>query len=133
MENALLVLALGSILLAVFYNAGIGVSLDQGRITLFGDNSNITSIRMVISILIIVVAVMQNRLQIGLHRFLFLIPVILMIKLMAETGSRVGFISLALAFIAGILFYKAKNNWNKIFITIGGFFSFAYFLTFILK
>ena len=137
MENALLILALGSILLAVFYNAGIGVEYGEvygvTRITLFGDNSNITSIRMVISILIIITTVVQDRLRIGLYRFLLLIPIIIMINLMAETGSRVGFISLALAFIVGTLFYKAKNNWNKIFVIIAGSLSFSLFLTFILK
>ena len=137
MENALLILALGSILLAVFYNAGIGVESVEvygvTRLTLFGDNSNITSIRMVISILIIIAAVVQDRLRIGLYRFLLLIPIIIMINLMAETGSRVGFISLALAFIVGILFYKAKNNWNKLFVIIAGSLLFSFFLTIILK
>jgi O-antigen ligase len=136
-EKALLILALGSIVLAFFYNAGIGVEFQEvygvTRVSLFGDNSNITSIRMVISILIITAAVVQDRLRIGLYRFLLLIPIIIMINLMAETGSRVGFISLALAFIVGILFYKAKNNWNKIFVIIAGSLSFSLFLTFILK
>lgn len=136
-EKALLILALGSILLAVFYNAGIGVESVEvygvTRLTLFGDNSNITSIRMVISILIIITTVVQDRLRIGLYRFLLLIPIIIMINLMAETGSRVGFISLALAFIVGILFYKAKNNWNKLFVIIAGSLLSSFFLTILLK
>ena len=84
-------------------------------------------------ILIIITTVVQDRLRIGLYRFLLLIPIIIMINLMAETGSRVGFISLALAFIVGILFYKAKNNWNKLFVIIAGSLLFSFFLTIILK
>ena len=136
-EKAMLILALGSVSLAFFYNAGIGVIYKEVygevRATLFGDNSNITSIRMAISILILVAAVVQNRLKIGLFRFIFLIPVIIMVNLMVETGSRVGFIALALAFIVGVFFYKTKNNLNKIFLIIAGGVSFSYFLTFILK
>lgn len=134
MEKAMLMLALGSIVLALIYNAGIGVLIDDnGRKSLFGDNSNILSIRMVISTLIIFLIVAQNRLQIGLYRFLFLIPVISMVQLMADTGSRKGFVSFSLAIIVGIFFYKAKNNWNKIAVIIVGTFSFAYFLRFILN
>ena len=134
MEKAMLMLALGSIVLALIYNAGIGVLIDDnGRKSLFGDNSNILSIRMVISTLIIFLTVAQNRLQIGLYRFLFLIPVISMVQLMADTGSRKGFVSFSLAIIVGIFFYKAKNNWNKIAVIIVGTFSFAYFLRFILN
>jgi len=134
MEKAMLMLALGSIVLTLFSIADIGVSIDDnGRKTIFGDNSNIISLRMVISTLIIFLTVAQNRLQIGLYRFLFLIPVISMVQLMADTGSRKGFISFSLAIIVGILFYKAKNNWNKIAVIIVGTFSFAYFLRFILN
>lgn len=136
-EKALLMLALGSILLALCYNVGIGVEYEEfygvTRAILFGDNPNITSIRMVISLLIIFVAVVQDRLRIGAYRFLLLIPVIMMIKVMADTGSRVGSISLALALIVGILFYKAKNNWNKSLVIFAGSISLFVFLTLISK
>lgn len=133
LEKGMFILALGSTALAIFYNLGIGVSLDKGRVILFGDNSNITSIRMVISSLIIITMIMQNRLQMGLHRFLLLFPIIIMVKLMADTGSRLGFIAFALALMALIFLYKAKSNWNKIGVIIIGVFSFTYFLRFILN
>jgi O-antigen ligase len=132
-EKGMFTLALGSTVLAIFYNLGVGVSLDKGRVILFGDNSNITSIRMVISSLIIITMIMQNRLRMGRYRYLFLFPIIIMLKLMADTGSRLGFISFALAFIVLIFFYKAKNNLNKIGVIIIGVFSLAYFLRFILN
>ena len=133
LKKALLMLALGSTVLAVFYNLDIGVTIDKGRVILFGDNSNITSIRMVISSLILITIIIGDSFQMGSYRLLLLGPVLIMVKLMADTGSRLGFISFALAFITLIIFYKAKNNWYKIGFIIIGSVSFTYFLSFIVQ
>jgi len=132
-KKGMFVLALGSTVLAIFYNLDIGVTLDRGRVILFGDNSNITGVRMVVSSLILITVVMKDSWQMGSYRFLLLGPVLIMVKLMADTGSRLSFISFALAFIALIVLYKAKNKWNKIGVLIIGSASFTYFLSFIFQ
>lgn len=119
LEKALLSLAIGSIMLAILYKAGIGVELsDLNRISMFGDNENIIGLRMTIAILIIILWVLQNRLELGSYRFLLLFPLPIMLELMAETGSRVAIIAFILAIISGGILYNTKNLWTKISIVI---------------
>lgn len=123
MEKALFSLTLGSTLLAIFYNLDIGTSMDKGRVILFGDNSNITSIRMVISTITLLYFILKDRLKFGVIRWFLLLPVLLMAKLVASTGSRVGFISLVLSLFVLVLFSKTKHFYQKIgFVFIGSLF-----------
>jgi O-antigen ligase len=115
LEKAMLSLALGSVLLAVLYKAGIGIEYsEEGRITMFGDNQNIIGLRMTIAISILVFAVLQNRLRLNKLRYLLLLPIPIMLELMAVTASRVALISFVLCLIVGILFFKTKRSWVKI-------------------
>ena len=119
LEKALLSLAVGSIVLALLYKAGIGVDYTElGRISMFGDNENIIGFRMAISIFIIVLGVLQNRLELGWYRFLLLLPLPIMLELMAETGSRAAIIAFILAILIGGILYNTKNLWAKISIII---------------
>jgi len=114
LEKGLLSLALGSVVLSLLFSANIGVSLDDiGRVSLFGDNSNIIGLRMCISIMILISIVVQNKLKLGWIRYLLLIPIPLMLKLLAETGSRVAIIAFILCFITGVFLLKTKKKWIK--------------------
>jgi len=114
LEKGLISLALGSVALSLLFSANIGVSLDEtGRVSLFGDNPNIIALRMCISIMILLSVVIQNNLKIGLIRYLLLTPIPLMLKLLAETGSRVGIIAFVLCFLTGVILLKTKRTWIK--------------------
>jgi len=114
LDKGLLSLALGSVALTLLFVANIGVSTDEtGRVSLFGDNSNIIGLRMCISIMILLSIVIQNNLKLGWIRYLLLTPIPLMLKLLAETGSRVAIIAFVLCFITGVFLIKTKRKWIK--------------------
>ena len=98
-KTALLFLCLGTFFLAFLGYFEIGTTVDTfllgevsgERRTLFGDNSNIIGIRMSISIIILISFFYHGYLK--KLRFLFLVPIPLMIFTIAESGSRLAFIS----------------------------------------
>jgi len=125
--------AIGSICLALLYHAGIGVEYDGGRVSLFGDNENIIGIRMAISSVIIGLIVIQNQFTLSKFRFIFLAAIPVMLKLMAETGSRVALFSFVLMFVTGTLLFKTKKSWYKIIILAVGAIAFIYIIQYLLQ
>jgi O-antigen ligase len=119
-EKGLLSFALGSIVLGILYDAGIGVSNIDGRVSLFGDNENVVGLRMCISMIILVMNIVENKLQIGKKRFLLLLPLPIMLRLMLDTGSRTAFLSFVVMFMVGLFFIKTKKWWYKIIVIILG-------------
>lgn len=115
LEKGLLSFVLGSIVLALLFIAGIGVEYDsEGRATIFNDNENNVGLRMSISLIILALGVIQNRLDLKKLRYLLLFPMPMMIQVMFQTGSRIAVISCALAFAIGIILFKVKTFWKKI-------------------
>jgi len=114
LEKGLLSFALGSVVLASLFYAGIGIKYEGGRVSIFGDNENIIGLRMSISMAILILTTAENRLKLEKTRYLFLLPIPIMLQLMAETGSRVAFISFTLVFVMGIILFKTKRLWGKI-------------------
>lgn len=133
LEKGFISFAIGSVLLAFLYYLGIGIEYEGGRVRIFGDNQNIIGLRMGISIVIIFLTLMQNRLHFGDSRYLLLLPVPLMLLLLMQTGSRVAFISFLLSFIVLVLVVKTKRIWNKIILMVFGSFALIYFWLLLLK
>ena len=121
-NKAVLYLCLGTFVLAILGYFQIGTTVDQfllnevsgERVTLFGDNSNIIGIRMSISI-IILISFFYHKFSKKL-RFLFLVPIPLMIFTIAEGGSRLAFVSFFLSSLAFFILQKSKNMYQKIII-----------------
>jgi len=114
LEKGMLSFALGSIALALLFNAGIGIEYEDGRVTIFGDNENIIGLRMSISLAILILNIAQNRLKLGWLRYLLILPIPIMVQFMIETGSRVALISFVLIIITGVVLFKTKNVFSKI-------------------
>jgi len=95
LEKALLYFALGSATLAILYYNGIGIEMIEGRVSIFGDNENSIGQRLCFSIIIISMAVLQNRLHLNKSRFLLLLAIPLLFGLLIATGSRLSLVSLA--------------------------------------
>ena len=119
LEKGMIWFALGSVTLALLFFAGIGVEYVEGRVSIFGDNQNTLGIKVTVSTIILLIAVIQNRLNLGWIRYLFLVPIPFMLYFVGETGSRVSIISFTLAFIAGSILYKTKAYLTKIGMLIG--------------
>ena len=122
LNKAALYLCLGTFVLAILGYFQIGTTVDNYllaevsgvRTTLFGDNSNIIGIRMSISI-IILISFFYHKFSKKL-RFLFLVPIPLMIFTLAEGGSRIAFVSFFLSSIGFFILQKSKNIYQKIII-----------------
>jgi len=87
---------------------------------MFGDNQNALGLKMVVSSIIILTTVIQNRLNLGWYRYLFLFAIPLMLIFIGETGSRVSALAFLLAFVTAVILFKTKNNLNKIISIISG-------------
>lgn len=118
-EKGLLWFVLGTVVLVLLFFAGIGVEYEEGRLSMFGDNQNTLGIKVTVSSIILIVSVIQNRLNLGWYRYLFLIIIPFMLIFIAETGSRQSVIAFVLAFLMGAVLYKAKTNLSKISILVG--------------
>lgn len=124
MERSLLYFAFGSVTLAILYYAGIGIEVVDQRVSIFGDNENIIGQRMSFSIVIIVLAVIQNRLQLKKSRFLLLLLIPIMIDLLIASGSRLAIVSLLAVFIASVLLLKTSSTFTKVTILAIGIIGF---------
>lgn len=133
LEKGIFSFALGSVILALLFNAGIGIDYEGGRVSIFGDNQNNVGMRMSISIIILLTILLQNRLQLGKFRYLLLTPIPLMLTLMAESGSRLAFISFILSFIIGGFLFKTRKIWTKAMIMVIGTLAFIAIWQFLLQ
>ena len=116
LEKGLFYFALGSFLLALLFQLGIGVNYDHGRVTIFGDNQNIIAIKECTSI-IILLAFLRNRNPVFKKKQYFVLLFIpLMFSLMIQTGSRSAFITFCLMIFSGVLLMKGPKRYSKIFI-----------------
>lgn len=122
LEKAMLSFAFGSIILAVLFILGIGIDYDafSSRTSIFGDNANNVGIRMSISLIIIPLSIIQNRINLGKIRFLFILGIPFLFNTMIYTGSRVSFIASLVAYLALIFLFKAKSKWGKPIVILVG-------------
>lgn len=124
LHKALLAFAFGSFSLSILFQFGIGVTYSaesgDGRVSLFGDNENLVGLRMAISSIIFWVTAFHNNLNFGKWRFLLIIPIIFMVILMAETGSRTAFLAFISSFAIGLILRKNSSLTYKLSILFSG-------------
>jgi O-antigen ligase len=115
LEKSLISFALGTIVLSILFSAGIGIEHDPltYRTTIFGDNANSVGIHMSISLIILFVALIQNRLSLKLLRFVLMAGIPFIFYAMISTGSRVSFIAFIMALFTFFALFKTKNKWGK--------------------
>lgn len=135
LDKSLFIFALGGISIAVLYFFEIGIEYHSvtGRVTIFDDNENKVGLKTGIAIIILFLAVVQNTFRLPKFRFLFLIPIPLMITLTAETGSRIAMLSLVFSFMLSVFLFKKKHFISKMVLLILGFFASSLLLEYILQ
>lgn len=135
LEKGILSFALGAFVLAVLFNLGIGIEIDPTdyRTSIFGDNANNVGVRMSIALAVIPVSIIQNRLELGKIRYLFLLSLPLIFSTMLDTGSRVAFIAFLLSYITFVVLYKSETKWGKPVMILSGVFVFLLILMVLLK
>ncbi|HQG77405.1 MAG TPA: O-antigen ligase family protein [Bacteroidales bacterium] len=119
LEKGMLSFALGSLVLAVLYNMGIGVEISEnGQVKIFEDNQNSIGLRSSVASIILIHNILINPLKIGYSRFLLLIPLLLIFELLAVSASRSAALAFVTAFIAGGFLIKTGKTWIKFLIMI---------------
>jgi len=130
LEKGFLSFAAGSVVLSVLFYSGIGISYIDNRLSIFGDNQNIVGMRMCLSMVILGVNVGQNRLEMGMSRFLLLLPLPVMFHLMTATQSRVSLVSFVMVLFIGFVLFKTRRVLGKLIVlTIGGVVFFVLWFT----
>lgn len=121
LEKSFLGFALGSVVLSVLFYSGIGISYIDTRLSIFGDNQNVVGMRMCLSMVILIVNVVQNRLEMRMYRFLLLLPLPVMFHLMTATQSRVSLVSFVVALFVGVVLLKTRRVLGKMLVlSLGG-------------
>lgn len=136
-EKGFLAFAMGSFLLVLLAMQGIGVEveMDSGaRMQVFGDNENIIGLRMAVSSVILAFAVLYDNYKLKGKRFLLLIPIPFMLTLLANTGSRVAFVSLVLSITFGFIIGLQRGKiWQKLLILLAASGAGLYLYDFVLS
>ena len=118
MTKGLLSYGFGGITLAIIYYLGIGISIKQGRVSIFGENENAIGLTMCIGLIIMIYYVVNKNILLKKYKILISFLIITMFILMLKTGSRVAILSFFLAIISMITLLRSKNFKNKIFLFI---------------
>jgi len=114
LKHGMLWFGIGAISVTLFYFMGVGIEINEGRVSLFDDNENETALRISIGILVLLYFVVNNHLSLVRGRFALFFPIPAMLKFMLETGSRTAFIGFILAFFVGSLLIKMGTWRNKV-------------------
>jgi O-antigen ligase len=128
------VFVFGVFLSSILFLLNIGIEYEDGRMALFGENQNKIGIFCAFAVLYIMTTLIENYRGYKLRRYFLLLFLLPLINMIAETGSRVTFISLMLSLMVFILLRRSGNSIKKVlFIVVGAailFFLFNYFMTF---
>lgn len=113
--------SLGCCLVAIIFWEINGVGPIDERITFLEENANGLGIYMAIgSIIILNDFMILDKLKLGLLRFIFIIPVILLVSALFATASRTAFLILSLSLIVLVVLYPTKNRYAKGIVIIIG-------------
>lgn len=128
-NKMLLCYVFGAILLIVLYGFGFGVeyTIDM-RLSVFGSFANGLGFNLSVTFIIILSLVFENKPDYGKKRYLLLLVLPLMLKAIAETGSRGAFITLAVGFIIFLFLIKMKKRYKIFFLAVGLLLSYTAFI-----
>ena len=115
--NTLFFYLLGAITSGCLFYFGIGISINSGRLSIFGDNPNAIGIRMSISILILLSLVFENHIITKKKPYGLLASLPLLLPVLVASGSRTALASFAIGLIAFIIFIKMRT-WFKIYFLV---------------
>lgn len=120
LEKGMLFFAIGTIVFAIMYLVGYGVEYEEGRLTMFKENQNTLGINMCIGIIVLLLLVVQNKVQLGRLRYFFLAFLPIMVIFLFATGSRKAFLSLVACYVTGLILLKTEKPSRKLIALIIG-------------
>lgn len=111
--RALLAFVAGGVITGILFYFGIGTTMVEGRLSIFGDDQNVMGVRLAIAIMVLLSLVFENPLKWSVLRFLMLLALLFLLPVLALTGSRTGIITLSVGLFVFILFIKMQR-WFKL-------------------
>lgn len=113
--------SLGCCLVAVLFWVTNGGGVIDERATMLEANQNELGIYMAIGTIIMLNEfIRHDQLRWKLFRYMFIIPIFLLVSLLLATASRTAFLILALSLIVLVVLYPAKNRYAKGIVVIIG-------------
>ena len=115
LDRAMFSFVIGSVVLAFLALMGVGVAIEGGRMTIFGDNQNSLGIRMAISSAFLIYNMARNPLsQRMVVRVLLMLLTISMLYLQLKTGSRISLASFVGMFGLSTFLFRVKGFVGKL-------------------
>lgn len=108
----------GSIILSFLYKLGLGIEIQDNRLTIFGDNPNALALKIGISLVCVLYFVLLNDLKLNKARYFYLLMLPIFISLIRDTGSRKAFIAILISMIIIAVSLKKEHKLNSIFVLI---------------
>jgi len=121
LDKAIFIFMIGSILLSILIYFDVGTTTNSdGRVTIFGSNTNELGIKISSSFMILIATVFFNHLQLNRTRFFLLIFAPVLLISIIETGSRtaIAVILMSLIFLIFLRIAQNKNIFLSIFSSI---------------
>ena len=124
-------LSLGAIILSVLFFLGIGVEVNMtregDRLSMFGSNENVLGIFQSISSCVILnLFIFEDRLNLKIFKWLFIIPLVLSASMIFATGSRTALLILILVYGCSILTLNTSKKFLKFILVVGGIVAVVY-------
>lgn len=114
-------MAIGTVIMSILYLFGIGVEIDPAsyRLSMFGDNENAFGIKLAIGfILIFYNYVLLDYFNLKKKRFLFIIPLLVIVSGIVSSGSRTAFLVLLFEIMICIFAYDKGDIVKKFVVCI---------------
>jgi O-antigen ligase len=126
-------LVVGILGVSILFLIGIGVDYEEGRLSIFGENSNKVGLYAIIAILFVLSTVFENAKKYR-YRYLLLITIAPLLNMIAQSGSRVTFVSFILLLLLFFILRGGKNTTKKIVFLVVGvvsvYLAFSYLMSF---
>lgn len=109
-------ITVGGVLMTLFFNLGVGVEYESGRLFLFGSNPNNLGCLMCISAAIILYAlIIKDHFKIKIFRYFFVVLLVPIVQVVFATASRTAFFALAIVFAIAFIMTPTKRKITKVF------------------
>jgi O-antigen ligase len=126
-------LTVGILIMTVLFIFGIGVDYEDGRLTIFGENSNKVGLYAITAFMFILSTIVENPLNYGRSRYYLIIALAPLINMVAQSASRVTFFSFIIILLLFFILKGGKSTIRRAGLIIFGFIAIYVILNYLLS
>lgn len=120
-QKGLIWFSVSAFIVSICYYLNIGVTIDEGRVMVFGENANSLGIKMGVASLLLLPYCLDHSPEKPLYKPWLLVMVIPMVSLSLATASRVSLLVLGMGLVLFVLLRKMKRKLMKfLWLLLGG-------------